>query len=117
MKPTESRPGYDFPSGWRHHRAWSTTGCVLPEAKMSPVLVVVEQIQRHQPFEMPLIQEDYVVQQVAPATSHPALRNPVCQGLRKAVRVGWLPISLTAATTSAPNFASRSKSKNRYGCW
>ena len=44
---------------------------------MSPVLVVVEQIQRHQPFEMPLIQEDHVVQQVAPATSHPALRNTV----------------------------------------
>ena len=50
---------------------------------MSPVLVVVEQIQRHQPFQMPLIQEDHVVQQVAPATSHPALRNRVLPGTAK----------------------------------
>ncbi len=44
---------------------------------MSPVLVIVEQIQRHQPFQMPLIQDDHVVQQVAPATSNPAFRNSV----------------------------------------
>src|ERR1700730_4304057 len=42
--------------------------------------------------------------------------TPFCHGLRKAVRVGWLPISLTAETTSAPNFASRSNSKNLCGC-
>jgi hypothetical protein len=29
--------------------------------------------------------------------------TPFCHGLRKAVRVGWLPMSLTAETTSAPN--------------
>jgi hypothetical protein len=39
-----------------------------------------------------------------------------CHGLRKAMRVGWLPMSLTAETTSAPNFESRSNSKNRCGC-
>src|ERR1700719_1364409 len=43
----------------------------------------------------------------------PAQRSatPFCHGLRKVVRVGWLPISLTAETTSSPNFASRSNSK------
>ena len=44
---------------------------------MSPVLMVVEQVRRHQPLEMPLIQDNHVVQQVASATSHPALRNTV----------------------------------------
>jgi hypothetical protein len=44
---------------------------------MRPVLVIIEQVGRHQPFEMPLIQDDHVVQQVASATSHPALRNAV----------------------------------------
>src|SRR4029077_8257049 len=39
--------------------------------------------------------------------------TPFCHGLRKAVRVGSLPMSLTAESTSAPNFASRSNSKNR----
>src|SRR5258708_24025260 len=38
--------------------------------------------------------------------------TPFCHGLRKAVRVGWLSMSRTAETTSAPNFASRSNSKN-----
>jgi non-heme chloroperoxidase len=42
--------------------------------------------------------------------------TPFCHGQRKAVRVGWLPMSLTAETTSAPNFASRSNSKNLCGC-
>src|SRR5271166_1096882 len=37
--------------------------------------------------------------------------TPFCHGQPKAVRVGWLPMSLTAETTSAPNFASRSNSK------
>jgi hypothetical protein len=40
---------------------------------MRPVLMVVEHVRRHEPFEMPLIQDDHVVQQVASATSHPAL--------------------------------------------
>jgi len=35
---------------------------VLREPEMRPVLVVVEQVRRHQPFEMPLIQDDHVVQ-------------------------------------------------------
>src|SRR5260370_41461237 len=43
--------------------------------------------------------------------------TPFCHGLRNAVRVGWLPRSLTAESTSAPNFASRSSSKNRCCCW
>ena len=43
----------------------------------SPALVIVDQVGRHQSFEMPLIQDDLVVQQVASATSHPALNNTV----------------------------------------
>jgi len=42
---------------------------------------------------------------------------PFCQGLRNAVRIGWLPIAFTVATTSALNFASRSKIRKRCGCW
>jgi hypothetical protein len=42
---------------------------------------------------------------------------PFCHGQPKAVRVGSLPMSLTAETTSASNFASRSNSKNLCGGW
>jgi len=89
---------------------------VLREPKMRPVLVIVVQVSRHQPFEMPLIQDNHVVQQVASATSHPALSNTVLPRTAKG-RANWLaPVSLTAETTSAPNFASRSNSKNLCGC-
>jgi len=84
---------------------------------MSPVLVIIEQVGRHQPFEMPLIQDNYVVQQVASQLPTQRSATPFCHGLRKAVRVGWLPMSLTAESTSAANFVSWSSSKNRCGCW
>src|SRR5215510_3813379 len=38
--------------------------------------------------------------------------TPFCHGLRKAVRNGTLPIAFTDETTSLPNFASRSNSRN-----
>ena len=44
---------------------------------MCPVLMVIEQIRRHQPFEMPLIQDDHMVQQIVPAASHPAFSDTV----------------------------------------
>src|SRR6266436_930026 len=109
VQPAESRqglnPAFTRRADFRRPTCWR----VLRESKMSPVLMVVEHVGRHQPFDMPLIQDDHVVQQVASATSHPALR--------KTVRVGSLPMSFTAETTSAPNFASRSNIKNLCGCW
>src|SRR5271169_5240819 len=77
MEPAKSRPRDDLVSAGRNRCRNSPSGCVLTEPEMSPVFVVVEQIQRHQPFQMPLIQDDHVVKQVAPTTSNPALRNPV----------------------------------------
>ena len=44
---------------------------------MSAILVVVEHVLRHQPFEMPLIQDDHVVKQVSPTTPNPTLSNTV----------------------------------------
>jgi hypothetical protein len=50
---------------------------------------VLEQVGRHQPFEMPLIQDDHVLQQVASATSHAALSNTVLPRTAKG-RSSWL---------------------------
>ena len=117
VQPAESRKGLNLPFTPRANFCRPTCWRVLRESKMRPVLVIIEQVRRHQPFEMPLIQNDHVVQQVASATSHQRSATPFCHGLRKAVRVGWFPMSLTAESTSAQNFASRSHSKNRCGCW
>jgi len=56
---------------------------------MRPVLVIVVQVRRHQPFEMPLIQDNHVVQQVASGTSHPALSDTVLPRTAKG-RANWL---------------------------
>ena len=112
VQATESRKGLNLPFTRRANFCRPTCWRVLRESKMRTVLVIVEEVGRHQAFEMPLIQDNHVVQQVASATSHPVF----CHGQPKAVRVGSLPMSLTAETTSAPSFASRSKSKNLCDC-
>ena len=116
MQATESRKGLNLPFKRRANFCRPTCWRVLRESEMRPVLVIIEQVGRHQLFEMPLIQDDHVVQQVASATSHQRSATPFCHGLQKTVRVGSLPMSLPAESTSAPNFASRSSSKNQCGC-
>jgi hypothetical protein len=56
---------------------------------MSPVLVVVGQVCRPRPFEMPPLPDDPAVRQVAAATSHPALRHTVLPRTAKG-RACWL---------------------------
>ena len=89
LQATESRKGLNLPFTRRAHFCRPTCWRVLSESEMRPVLVIIEQVGRHQPFEMPLIQDDHVVQQVASATSHPALRNTVLPRTAKG-RASWL---------------------------
>jgi hypothetical protein len=68
VQPPESRKGLNLGFTLRPN-FWPTCRRFLCESKVCLVFVIVEQVGRHQPFEMPLIQDDHVVQQVAPATS------------------------------------------------
>jgi hypothetical protein len=56
---------------------------------MSPVLVIVEQVGKHQTFEKSLIQDDHVVKQVASATSNLAFSNTVLPRTAEG-RASWL---------------------------
>jgi hypothetical protein len=87
-------------------RCWSTSWRILRQSEVGPIFMVVAHILGQQPLEVLLIQDDHVVEQVSSATSDAALRHAVLPRLRKAVRVGWLPKSLTAEITSVPNFES-----------
>src|SRR5580704_16768780 len=89
VQPAESREGLNLAFSLRANRSRPTCGRVLREAEMCPVLMVVEQIRRHQPFEMSLVHDDHVVQQVAPATSHPTLGDTVLPRTTKG-RARWL---------------------------
>jgi len=77
VQPAESRKGLNLALARRANFCSTTCWRVLRESKMRPVLMVIEQVGRHQSFEMPLIEDDHVVQQVASATSYPALGNTV----------------------------------------
>jgi hypothetical protein len=87
VQATESRKGLNLVFALKGNCCRPTCWRVLSES-MRPVLVIVEHVRRHQPFEMLLIQDDHVVQQVASATSHPALRNTVLPAAKG--RSSWL---------------------------
>src|ERR1700745_2148298 len=89
VQPAESRKRVNLAFSLKANCCRPTCWRVLRESKMRPVLVIVEQVRRHQPFEMPLVQDDHVVQQVASATSHPALRDTVLPRTTKG-RARWL---------------------------
>ncbi len=89
VQPPESRQGLNLAFTLRANFCRPTCWRVLRESEVSPVLMIVEQVRRHQLFEMPLIQDNHVVQQVALATSHPALRNTVLPRTAKG-RASWL---------------------------
>src|ERR1035441_4538358 len=77
MQTTESRQGDNLVDTPRRGRCNSTTGSVLPKSEMSPVLVVIRDVLSQQPSQVPLIENDHVIEQVPPHTANPALSNAV----------------------------------------
>jgi hypothetical protein len=117
VQATESRKKLNLAFARRANFCRPTCGRALRESEMRPVLVIIEQVGRHQPFEMPLIQDDFVVQQVASATSHPAFRNTVLPRTAKGCS-SWLASHVPHSRKHLGcKLASRSNSKNLCGCW
>ena len=77
VQPTEPWQGLNLAFSPGADRYWPTCWRVLLEPQVRSILVVVGHVLRHQPFEMPLIQDDHVVKQVSSATPNPALSNTV----------------------------------------
>ena len=63
----------------------------------------------HQPFEVPFVQRNYVIQEIPAAGSDPSLGNAVLPGAAEEVLTGWSASAVTAWLTCSPNFASRSQ--------
>src|SRR3981081_1914208 len=89
VQPAESRQGLNLASTRTADFCRPTCWRVLRESKMRPVLVIVEQVGRHQPFEMPLIQDNHGVKQVGAPLSRPALSSTVLPRIAKG-RGSWL---------------------------
>jgi hypothetical protein len=85
------------------------------ESEMRPIFVVIVNVVFQQPSQAPLVQNDYVVQELRRTLPTQRSATPFCHRLRSAVRTGWEPIAFTGETTSEPNFESRSKIRKRRG--
>src|ERR1017187_8319421 len=85
MQPTESRQR-DNLVATRRHGCWnSTTGSVLPKSEMSPVLVVITDVLSQQPSQVPLIENDHVIDKSRRTLPTQRSAIPFCQGLRGSV--------------------------------
>src|ERR1700730_13890590 len=84
----------------------------LPQSEMRAVLVVVANILREQAFQVTFVNCDDVIQEITAATPHPTLCNSILPRTfeRGADRIH--PQGSTAAGTSSPYLASRSKMTN-----
>src|ERR1022692_2146331 len=80
MQTTESRQGDNLVDTPRRGRCPSTTGSVLLQSEMSPVLVVITNVVLQQSSQVSLIQNNDVIEQVAPYAANPALRNSILPG-------------------------------------
>ena len=64
-----------FDARGRSH--WARDRRILGEPEMGSVHVVIPDVLRHEAFQMAFVQNDHMIQQIAPAASHPALGNSV----------------------------------------
>jgi len=77
VQAAQSGKGVNRVSQSRTARDGSTLRCIFRQPQVCPVLVVIAHILGKQPFQVPFVQNDDVVQQVLPATPHPTLGNSV----------------------------------------
>ena len=75
------------------------------------VFMVITNVFADQAFQMPFVENNHTVKQVPPAIANQRSATPFCHGLRKLVRVGWMPKLFTVSITSSLKFAPRSKIK------
>src|ERR1019366_6867655 len=105
MQPTESGHRDNLVVAHRRRCHSSAIGRVLPQPEMSPVFVIIAEVFFQQSSQMSLVRNDHMGEQLPTHTPNPTLGH--------AVLTGCTPFCLTVRTTSAENFASRSKIKNR----
>ena len=58
-------------------RCHSTRGRPLLQREVRPILVVIANVFSHQPFQMPLVEHDYMIEQIPSAITNPAFCNTV----------------------------------------
>jgi hypothetical protein len=77
MESAEPRDRYNPAAFGGSLHCFAACRSLLVQTKMCPVAVVVMDILAHQAFEMPLIEDNHMVEQFAAAVSDPALGDAI----------------------------------------
>ena len=77
MQATKSWHGHDPATYIRVLLCFTTRRCSLCQREMRSVVVIVADVLVHQAFQMPFIENDHMVEQIAAAVANPALGNAV----------------------------------------
>lgn len=77
VQAAELRHGYNLTTHICIGRSYPTTRCSLLQREMGPVFVIVADVLGHQPFQVPLVKHDHMVEQVSSTVANPALGDPI----------------------------------------
>ena len=77
MQAAKSWHRYDSAAGFGILLSLTSGRCSLRQREMRPVFVIIANVLPHQAFQMPLIQNNYMVKQIASAVADPALGHAV----------------------------------------
>ena len=80
MKATEPDTGDHRRRRRRLAFHWPPMRRVLIEGIVNSVVVIVADVVANEPLEMPFVQRDDMIENLASAASHPAFRNPILPG-------------------------------------
>ncbi len=86
-------------------------GRILLKCVMRARALVVAEMAAQTTMEVPVVEDNHVVEQFASDGAEQSLGEGVCQGERGAVRTSVVPISFTRCRNSPPKMLSRSRSK------
>lgn len=91
MQAAEFRHRYNSSAHARDFFWITTRRRSLGQRKMRPILMAVTDVFVYKTFQMPLVQNDHLIEQVAAQLPNQRSATPFCHGLLKLVRLGWIP--------------------------
>ena len=98
MQAAKSWHRYDSAAGFGILLSLTSGRCSLRQREMGPVFVIIANVLPHQAFQMPLIQNNYMVKQIASAVADPALGHAVLPRTAEAGPLGLDPSSWALST-------------------
>lgn len=93
MQTAEPWHGYNLVTCARIRFCFTTRWSLLLQTEMRAILVVIADVFVHQALQMPFIEHDYMVEQIAAAGTDPPFRNTV---LPRASKAGSLELDAEA---------------------